>query len=188
MNRGGEKAPELFLRDAADGDMAAIQAIYAHHVATGLASFEETPPDIDEMRRRRADILARSLPYVVVEFGGAIGGYAYAGPYRLRSAYRHSVEDSVYVAPGSYGRGIGRIALTAVIERCTAAGFRQMVAVIGDSGNMGSIVLHERLGFRRAGLLTAVGFKFGSWVDSVLMQRPLGAGDGSLPSDGAEGR
>jgi L-amino acid N-acyltransferase YncA len=183
MNRRGEKPPDLVLRDARDGDMPEIQAIYAHHVATGLASFEETPPDIEEMRRRRADILARGLPYVVVETGGAVGGYAYAGPYRLRSAYRFAVEDSVYVAPNSYGRGIGRIALTAVIERCTVAGLRQMVAVIGDSGNTGSIVLHERLGFRRAGVLTAVGFKLGRWVDSVLMQRALGIGESGLPND-----
>jgi phosphinothricin acetyltransferase len=162
--------------------MAAVQAIYAHHVLTGLASFEEVPPDLEEMRRRRADILARGLPYLVVESGGRIGGYAYAGPYRQRIAYRFSVEDSVYVAPDFQGRGVGRTALSAVIERCTAAGYRQMVAVIGDSGNTGSIVLHEKLGFRRAGVLTAVGFKLGRWVDSVLMQRPLATGDKTLPT------
>jgi phosphinothricin acetyltransferase len=137
------------------------------------------------MRRRRADILARGLPYVVVECGLQIGGYAYAGPYRTRSAYRFSVEDSVYVAPGLAGKGIGRLALVEIIERCTAAGLRQMVAVIGDSANTGSIILHERLGFRRAGVLTAVGFKFGRWVDSVLMQRSLGPGDENLPTERA---
>lgn len=188
MNRRSEQLPDLVLRNAEDGDMPEIQAIYAHHVATGLASFEEIPPGIDDMRRRRSEILARGLPYVVVETGGAVGGYAYAGPYRLRSAYRYAVEDSVYVAPHCYGRGIGRIALTEVIERCTAAGLRQMVAVIGDSGNTGSIVLHERLGFCRAGVLTAVGFKLGRWVDSVLMQRALGIGASGLPANGARGR
>ena len=188
MKRRSEEQQELVLREAQDSDLPEIQAIYAHHVATGLASFEETPPDIDELRRRRADILARGLPYVLVEVGGRVGGYAYAGPYRVRSAYRYAVEDSVYVAPNCYGRGIGRIALTAVIERCTAAGMRQMVAVIGDSGNTGSIVLHERLGFRRAGVLTAVGFKLGRWVDSVLMQRALGIGEGGLPNDSVRGR
>jgi phosphinothricin acetyltransferase len=164
-------AAGLILRDAQDNDMAAIQAIYAHHVTHGLASFEETPPDLEEMRRRRTDILAGGLPYVVVEIGGKIGGYAYAGPYRARPAYRYAVEDSVYVAPDCAGKGAGRLALSTVIERCTQAGFRQMVAVIGDSGNEASIALHERLGFRRAGVLTAVGFKLGRWVDSVLMQR-----------------
>jgi L-amino acid N-acyltransferase YncA len=121
------------------------------------------------------------LPYVVVEIGGKIGGYAYAGPYRARPAYRYAVEDSVYVAPDCAGKGAGRLALSTVIDRCTQAGFRQMVAVIGDSGNEASIALHERLGFRRAGVLTAVGFKLGRWVDSVLMQRALGPGDKSLP-------
>jgi len=182
---GPDGRPALVLRDARDSDMPAIQAIYAHHVRTGLASFEETPPDVEEMRRRRADILARGLPYVVVECGTQIGGYAYAGPYRTRSAYRFSVEDSVYVAPGLTGKGIGRLALAEIIERCRAAGLRQMVAVIGDSANTGSIVLHERLGFRRAGVLTAVGFKFGRWVDSVLMQRALGPGDENLPTERA---
>jgi phosphinothricin acetyltransferase len=174
-------ASSLIPRDAQESDMAAIQAIYAHHVTHGLASFEETPPDLEEMRRRRADILARGLPFVVVEMGGKVGGYAYAGPYRARPAYRYAVEDSVYVAPDYAGKGAGRLALSTVIDRCTQAGFRQMVAVIGDSGNEASIALHERLGFRRAGVLTAVGFKLGRWVDSVLMQRALGAGDGSLP-------
>jgi phosphinothricin acetyltransferase len=132
---GGDGRPALVLRDARDEDMPAIQAIYAHHVRTGLASFEETPPDLAEMQRRRADILARGLPYVVVECGGGIGGYAYAGPYRTRSAYRFSVEDSVYVAPDMVGKGIGRLALAEIIDRCAEAGLRQMVAVIGDSAN-----------------------------------------------------
>jgi L-amino acid N-acyltransferase YncA len=181
VNRPVVAASGLSLRDAQDGDIAAIQAIYAHHVRHGLASFEEIPPEAEEMRRRRADILARGLPYLVVETRGKIGGYAYAGPYRLRSAYRFAVEDSVYVAPDCVGLGIGRLALGTLIDRCTVAGFRQMVAVIGDSGNEASIALHERLGFRRAGVLTAVGFKLGRWVDSVLMQRPLGAGNDGLP-------
>lgn len=182
MNRS--VAAGLFLRDAQEDDLTAIQRIYAYHVTHGLASFEETPPEVEEMRRRRADILGRGLPYVVVETGGRVGGYAYAGPYRLRSAYRYAVEDSVYVAPDCVGLGIGRLALGTVIDRCTQAGFRQMVAVIGDSGNEASIALHERLGFRRAGVLTAVGFKLGRWVDSVLMQRALGVGNDALPDSG----
>ncbi|GAA0569718.1 N-acetyltransferase family protein [Caenispirillum bisanense] len=175
----------IVLRPATAADMAQVQAIYAHHVLTGIASFETEPPTVAEMERRRADIAGRGLPYLVATdgAGGPVVGYAYAGLYRPRPAYRHTVEDSVYVAPGQGRRGIGRDLLAAVIARCEALGLRQMIAVIGDSGNAGSIGLHESLGFRRVGLLPSVGFKFGRWVDSVLMQRPLGDGDGSLPAD-----
>jgi phosphinothricin acetyltransferase len=150
-------------------------------VLHGVASFEEVPPDEAELERRRGDIVARGLPYLVGVSGGRIRGYAYAAPYRARSAYRFSVEDSVYVAPDAVGQGVGRALLAEVIRRCTALGLRQMVAVIGDSGNGASIRLHESLGFRHAGLLRSVGFKHGRWVDSVLMQLALGAGDGTLP-------
>jgi phosphinothricin acetyltransferase len=175
----------IAVRDCRDEDMPEVQAIYAHHVAQGLASFEEAVPDLQEMRRRRAEILARGLPYLVVEGDGAVCAYAYAGPYRSRSAYRFTVEDSVYVKPEAIGRGAGRAALAEIVARCAAAGFRQMVAVIGDSANTASIALHERVGFRRVGTLDAVGFKHGRWVDSVLMQRPLGPGAGTPPA--AEG-
>jgi phosphinothricin acetyltransferase len=170
------------IRDSTEADLDAIVAIYAHHVAHGLGSFEETPPGREELARRRAEVLGRGFPYLVAAEGaGRVLGYAYAGPYRTRSAYRHSVENSVYVAPDAARRGIGRKLLAALIARCEAAGFRQMIAVIGDSGNAGSIGLHQALGFRRVGTLEAIGWKHGRWVDSVLMQRALGSGGDSPP-------
>jgi phosphinothricin acetyltransferase len=174
------------LRDAGPDDLPPIQAIYAHHVRHGLASFEETPPDLAEIRRRYEDTLARGFPYIAAEISGTGGrpilaGYAYAGAYRTRPAYRYSVENSVYIAPDCLGQGVGRSLLTELIGRCTALGFRQMIAVIGDSDNAASIGLHKALGFTRTGTIVSVGFKFGRWVDSVIMQRPLGAGDGDVP-------
>ncbi|BBK42510.1 N-acetyltransferase [Allostella vacuolata] len=169
------------VRDAGAEDIPAIAAIYAHHVLHGLASFEETPPSVEEMARRHAEIAGRGYPYIVAVLDGQVAGYSYAGPYRPRPAYRHSVENSVYLAPGRQRAGIGTALLAELIRRCEAAGFRQMVAVIGDSANLASIALHAKLGFRRAGLLTAIGYKHGRWVDSVLMQRALGAGDTTDP-------
>lgn len=169
------------VREARDDDLPEIQAIYAHHVRTGLGSFEELPPPVEEMRRRRAAILADGLPYLVAEIGGRIAGYAYAGRYRPRSAYRYSVEDSIYVAPDALRRGVARALLAELIERCTRLGYRQMVAVIGDSANHGSIGLHAQWGFVEVARLPAIGFKFGRWVDSVMMQRPLGPGQSTLP-------
>lgn len=169
------------VRDAQPSDMAAVQAIYAHHVLHGIATFEEIPPSVEEMQSRRAAVLAAGLPYLVAEIGGQVLGYAYGTAYRPRPAYRHTVEDSVYVAEGQGGRGIGAALLTALIARCEAGRWRQMVAVIGNSGNAGSIALHRRLGFREVGTLTSVGFKLGRWVDTVLMQRALGPGDGMPP-------
>ncbi len=171
----------LILADAGPAHTAQIQAIYAHWVLHGLASFEEAPPDSVEMGRRRLAIQDLGLPYLVAEENGAVLGFAYAGPYRPRSGYRFTVEDSVYVAPWTHGKGIGRRLLGEVIARAESAGQRQMLAVIGDSGNASSIGLHEALGFRRAGVFQSVGFKFGRWVDTVLMQRALGPGDGVLP-------
>lgn len=171
----------MLIRDSRPDDLDRIQAIYAHHVLNGLASFEETPPDAAELARRRGDVLERGFPYLVADIDGRIAGYAYAGPYRLRSAYRYTVEDSIYVDPGCTGAGVGRALLSALIGRCTAAGCRQMVAVIGDSGNAASIGLHRALGFTPAGVLTSIGFKFGRWVDSVLMQRALGPGNTAPP-------
>ncbi len=171
----------IVLRLAEPGDVPAIHAIYSHHVLFGVASFEEAAPDQAEIDRRRRDILVRGLPYLVAIRDGTVHGFAYAGPYRPRSAYRFTVEDSVYVAPDAVGQGFGRALLVEVIARCSALGMRQMLAVIGDSDNSASIRLHESLGFRRAALLQSVGFKHGRWVDSVIMQLALGPGDTRLP-------
>ncbi|HET7409126.1 MAG TPA: GNAT family N-acetyltransferase [Paracoccaceae bacterium] len=172
------------VRDADEADLPAIQAIYAHHVLNGLASFEEAPPGVAELAARRRAVLGLGLPYIVAEAEARVVGYSYAAAYRPRPAYRHTVENSVYVADGLAGRGIGSALLAELIGRCEAGPWRQMIAVIGDSGNHGSIALHRRHGFRVVGTLQAVGFKFGAWVDSVLMQRQLGTGDGTLPGDG----
>ena len=169
------------VRDSTPADVGDIHEIYAHHVMHGLASFEEIPPDAGEMAQRRESVLALGLPHLVAEIDGRIVGYSYASLYRTRSAYRHTLEDSVYVREGLAGRGIGRALLTELIERCSRGPWRQMVAVIGDSANHASIELHRKLGFREVGNLEAVGFKFGRWVDSVLMQRALGAGSRTRP-------
>jgi phosphinothricin acetyltransferase len=164
------------IRAAAAADSAEITRIYAHHVRHGRASFEIEPPDQQEMVRRRLELGARGLPWLVLEQDGALLGYAYAGPYRLRPAYRWTCEDSIYLHPEAAGRGHGRRLLTALVAACEARGLRQMVAVIGDSANAGSVALHQALGFRRVGVLESVGRKHGAWVDSVLMQRALGVG------------
>ena len=169
------------IRDATEDDLTTIQAIYAHHVKYGLASFEEIPPDIAEISRRRDVALDNDLPYLVAEKNGAVQGFAYASLFRNRSAYRYTVEDSVYVAPDALGAGVGSALLSVLIAQCTERGFRQMIAVIGDSANQASIGLHAKHGFVQAGQMSAVGFKFGRWVDSVRMQRPLGPGDTTLP-------
>lgn len=169
------------VRPAVPQDLPAIQAIYAHHVLHGLASFEETAPPLEEMRRRYEDVLAGGLPYLVAEEKGELLGYGYCTLYRTRSAYRYTLEDSVYVKQGSQRKGVGKAVLAELIARCAALNYRQIVAVIGDSANAGSIGLHASLGFVRAGLLRSTGYKFGRWVDSVYMQLPLGAGDGTKP-------
>ncbi len=171
----------MLIRPARDTDLAAVQAIYAHHVLTSSASFELVPPTQAEMRNRYEAILAGGHPYLVADEGGTVLGYAYAGPYRARPAYRHTVEDSIYVAPSAVGRGVGRALLARLLVQCEAGGWSQMLAVIGDSANAASIALHSALGFRHAGTLHAVGWKFGRWIDSVLMQRPLGAGSAAPP-------
>jgi phosphinothricin acetyltransferase len=169
------------VRPAAAGDLPTVQAIYSHYVRHGLASFEEDPPGLEELSRRHRDVIDKGLPWLVADFAGVVGGYGYCAPYRARSAYRYAVEDSVYVRDDFHGRGVGGALLEALIERCTALGYRQMIAVIGDSAHQASINLHASCGFLRVGTLRSVGFKFGRWVDSVLMQRPLGAGDGAPP-------
>ncbi len=146
--------------------MDAITSIYAYHVLHGTASFETEPPSLDEMRRRRAELLANSFPYLTAEADGDIAGYAYASAYRPRAAYRDTVENSVYVRPDLIGRGIGTLLLRALIAECEARGLRQMVAVVGDSANVASVRLHEALGFRLVGVLRAVGFKHGKWLDT----------------------
>jgi L-amino acid N-acyltransferase YncA len=184
MNSGeaAARAAAFDVRDSRDADLPGIATIYAHHVRFGLGSFEEEPPDLSELARRRDEVLARQLPYLVaVNQTAAVLGYAYAAPYRTRSAYRFSLEDSIYIAPEAKRHGFGRALLGALIVRCAALGYRQMVAVIGDSGNAASIGLHERLGFRRVGLLPSIGFKRGLWVDSVLMQRALGPDASTSP-------
>jgi len=170
------------VRDATDADMPAIKAIYAHHVLHGTGSFETEPPSIAEMAQRRANVLGLGLPYLVAESAGEIVGFAYATHYRPRPAYRHTAEDSVYIKPGMTGRGVGSLLLREVIARCEAGGWRQLIANVGDSGNAGSLALHSRHGFRTAGTLQSVGFKFGRWLDTVLMQRALGAGDTVPPN------
>jgi L-amino acid N-acyltransferase YncA len=169
------------VRPAAPADFPAIHAIYAHHVLNGLASFEEAPPSQDELLRRYRDITGSGLPYFVAELDGVVGGYGYCALYRTRSAYRYALEDSVYVRHDMHGRGIGAALLGELIVRCEALGYRQLIAVIGDSAHAASIGLHASQGFLRVGTLRSVGFKFGRWVDSVIMQRPLGAADADKP-------
>lgn len=161
----------------AAGDLPFIQAIYADAVLTGTASFELTPPDLTEMTRRCDALTGQGFPYFVARSpDGTLLGYAYAGPYRPRPAYRFTVEDSIYLAPQARGRGIGSALLAALIDEATSKGFRQMLAIIGDSRHKASIALHEKLGFEHAGIFRNVGWKHNRWLDSVLMQRALGEG------------
>lgn len=170
------------LRVCEERDIPAVTAIYRHAVLTGRASFELDPPDEAEMLRRWRGLREGGYPYLVGLEDGAVAGYAYAGPYRPRPAYRSTVENSVYVAEAFRKRGVGRVLLASLIEAASVRGFRQMVAVIGDSANTPSIRLHEALGFTHAGVLRAVGWKDGTWLDTVQMQRPLGPGS-DTPSD-----
>ncbi len=174
------------LRDAEDSDVPAIHAIYAHFVEHTLWTLEEAVPGLEEMARRMAEVRRHGLPFLVAEGPRGVVGYACATPYRLRSAYRFTVEDSIFVLPEAQGGGLGRALLSELIARCEAAGCRQMVAVIGSSLNETSIRFHRRMGFRRAGLLEASGYKFGTWVDCVLMQRALGPGGGTAPGEPPE--
>ena len=178
---------DLIVRLSRDDDIAAITAIYGHHVLHSVASFEEVPPSAEEMARRRADIVGRGFPYLVGERAGKVVGYCYAGPYRARVGYRFSVEDSIYIDPSEVGRGIGRALLAQVIDRVTEQGYRQMIAVIGGSETLPSIRLHAALGFAQIGVFPAIGFKFGRWIDSVYMQRALGPGQTTLPQEMTHG-
>ncbi len=167
----------LILRNSTDADLPAVQAIYAQAVLEGTGTFETEVPTVEEMARRRAEVLGRQLPWLVAERDGQILGYAYANYFRPRLAYRFCVEDSIYLAPAAQGQGVGRLLLAELIARCEAAGARQMLAVIGDAANAGSIGVHTALGFEHTGVLKSAGWKFGRWLDVVLMQRPLGEGD-----------
>ncbi|QEZ48188.1 GNAT family N-acetyltransferase [Cupriavidus oxalaticus] len=172
------------LRDATASDVAAIHAIYTHHVLHGRASFEEVPPTVDDMRLRFAEVRRKNLPYLVAERDGAVLGYAYASAYRTRSAYRFAIEDSIYIDHRCVGEGLGQALLAELVARCETGPWRQMVAVIACTASgegAGSLAVHERLGFRTVGRLEAVGFKHGQWIDTVLMQRVLGTGANTLP-------
>ncbi|MDT7836796.1 GNAT family N-acetyltransferase [Aquabacterium sp. OR-4] len=177
-----DAAPLLHLRPSIADDLPAITAIYGHAVLHGTGTFELEPPDQDEMARRRDDVLAKGLPWLVAERGGEVLGYAYANHFRPRKAYRFCLEDSIYLAPQARGQGLGRLLLAELVGRCEAAGARQMLAVIGDSANAGSIGVHAALGFTHTGVLKSSGWKFGRWLDVVLMQRSLGTGD-STPGE-----
>ena len=178
---------KVVIRSSKAGDVPAIAEIYGYHVLNGLASFELLAPSADEMAKRRADVIGRKFPYLVAEVDGRVIGYAYASLYRTRPAYRHTLENSIYIHKEFAGLGIGRRLLDALIEASEKAGCRQMIAVIGDSANKASIKLHAACGFRRTGTLKAVGFKFGRWVDSVIMQRAVGEGDTTLPPERENG-
>ncbi|WP_372785200.1 N-acetyltransferase family protein [Phenylobacterium sp.] len=171
----------MIVRPATSADAEALAAIYGDAVLNGFGTFEEEAPSADEMDRRRRVIADQGLPYLVAEDAGRVLGFAYAGPFRPRAAYRYTLEDSVYVAPDAAGQGVGRAVLTAIIAACEALGVRQLMAVIGDSGNAASIGLHRSLGFEQTGVGRSVGFKHGRWVDIVHMQKPLNGGDGLEP-------
>jgi len=171
----------MIVRDATGADAEALAAIYGDAVLHGFGTFEEEPPSAAEMDGRRRAVQDKGLPYLVAEADGKVLGFAYAAPFRPRAAYRYTLEDSVYVSPHAKGKGVGRAVLSAVIEACEALGVRQLMAVIGDSGNSGSVGLHRSLGFEQTGVGHSVGFKHGRWVDIVHMQKPLNGGDGRAP-------
>ena len=171
------------IRPSKAADVAAIAEIYGYHVLNGLASFELLAPSADEIAKRRADVIGKNFPYLVAEYDGKVVGYAYASLYRARLAYRHTLENSVYIHKDYNGRGIGKLLMLALIDACEKAGARQLIAVIGDSANEASIKLHTACGFASVGVMKAVGFKFGRWVDSVYMQRSIGEGDSTLAPD-----
>lgn len=170
----------MILREAIEGDFESIQKIYGYYIRNGYSTFELSEPTINQMVARWKYILGQGHPYLVSEDGGVIFGYAYASTFRFRSGYNYTLENSVYVSPQFLNQGIGYKLLESLLERCTELGFRQMVAVIGDSNNEPSFRLHRKCGFERVGLLPSTGFKHGRWVDTVLMQRPLGLGDKTL--------
>ena len=172
----------MILRDATEADIPDIQSIYAYHVLTGNGTFEEEPPPVEEMLDRWRHIVGRGWRWLVAADETGVLGYAYYSQLRDRSAYRYCVEDSIYVRENVRGQGVGKALVRELIAICAAAGMRQMIAVIGDSENVGSIGVHASLGFQKVGTLKSVGIKFGRWVDAVTMQRPLGRGDLDIPA------
>ncbi|MEV7967721.1 N-acetyltransferase family protein [Sphaerisporangium sp. NPDC088356] len=166
------------IRPAVPADLETVAAIYSHYVTGSLATFEETPPTVPDWERRLDDLAGRRLPFLIADVGGQVAGYAYASPWRPKPAYRHTVEDTIYLAPGWTGRGLGRALLDALLAGCASAGARQVIAVIADTGDAASAALHRRSGFTEAGRLRQVGHKHGRWVDTVLMQRELSPGAG----------
>lgn len=176
------KLCDIVVRPSTEDDVPAMLAIYAHHIQRGLGAFDFEPLNGDDIKRRRKNMAKHRLPHLVAEYDGVVIGYAYAVPFRKRPAYRYTVKNSIYVHPDHLSAGVGRRLLPALIDACTAAGCRQMIAYI-DVANEPSRRLHETFGFEQAGLLKAVGFKYGRWTDSLLMQRALGPGDTALPDD-----
>jgi L-amino acid N-acyltransferase YncA len=170
------------VRDAENSDMAAVTAIYAHHVLYSTASFEIEPPPVEEMSRRRGDVLALGFPYLVADDGGEMRGFAYVRPFHPRAAYADTVENGIYLRADSIRRGLGKLLMQELIQKCAALGLRQMIAVVGGSDNIASIRLHESVGFRIAGQLHSVGYKHGRWLDSVYLQLPLGVGNATPPT------
>jgi len=169
------------IRPSRDGDIAAITTIYAHHVQNGTGTFETTPPTPDEMAARRADVLSKGLPYLVVEDAGTVIGFAYCNWFKPRPAYRYSAEDSIYLAPTAHRKGLGRLLLQELMTQAERAGVRKLIAVIGDSANLGSVGVHKACGFQHVGVLANCGWKFDRWLDVVLMDRVIGAGATSAP-------
>ena len=174
--------PEINIRDVADTDLPAIQAIYADQVLHGVSSWEETPPDLAEITRRRDAIVAAGYPYRVAVRDNEVIGYAYASTYRPRPAYRYTVENSIYISTTAQRSGCGGVLLKDLIDQCTALGYRQMIAVIGDSNNAMSIDFHKKMGFQMIGTVSSIGYKFNQWLDSVIMQLPLGEGEKTPPT------
>ena len=177
-----KKSGELTVRPSVENDVPPMLAIYAHHIKNGLGAFDPEPMHDEDIKRRRKNMLRRRLPHLVAERDGVVVGYAYAVPFRKRPAYRYAVKHSIYVHPDHLHSGIGRVLLPALIDACSAAGFRQMFAYV-DAENVPSQNLHEAFGFRRVGMLEGVGYKFGRWTDSLLMQRALGPGSTTPPAD-----
>jgi phosphinothricin acetyltransferase len=173
------------IRPTVDTDIAAITAIYAHHVLHGTGTFETTPPDEKDMTARRADVLSKGLPYLVLEEAGQVIGFAYCNWFKPRPAYRFSAEDSIYLAPDAAGKGFGRLLLAELMAQAERCGVRKLIAVIGDSANVGSVGVHRSCGFESVGVLHSCGWKFERWLDVVLMECPLGAGDSTAPAQSA---
>jgi len=171
------RTAEIAVRAAVPADLEQVAAIYAHYVTTSVATFEEIPPTAADWRRRLDDLAGQNLPFLVAESGAVVGGYAYAAPWRPKPAYRHTVEDTVYVSPVRTGLGLGSALLGALLAQCERTGARQVIAIIADSGSDASMALHRRFGFAQAGRLSGVGRKHGRWIDTVLMQRQLGTGE-----------